>query len=178
MAYPSLRRFGRSQGRLTVIKVVGGEMHVRFGQPNVDDFATRLEELGLRMQDLQPVLDKFGRYLVREHIPGQFAAQGHPKRWASLSPAYARWKARHFPGRPILVRTGAMKGGFRYEARKRSLRVINRVKAGQKGRGKPRWFYHQHGTGNMPARPVLQISDADRQKLSELANEYLEASGG
>ena len=30
-------------------------------------------------------------------------------RWAPLSPAYAAWKRRHFPGRTILVRTGRLR---------------------------------------------------------------------
>lgn len=174
MAYPSLRRFGRSQGRLTVVKVVGGEMHVRFGDIHTDDLVEYLDDLGLRMQDLQPVFDRYGEYLVREHIPGQFRRQGYPKRWAPLSTKYERWKERHYPGRPILVLTGRMRAGFRWEARPRSLRVINRVRAGQGGRGQPRWFYHQHGTDVMPARPMLQITDEDRDTLQAMSREHLE----
>ena len=169
----SLTRFGRSQGRLTVVKVAGGELVVRYGSIDKDDFAAYLRDIGLRMQDIKPVLDRYGEYIVNEHIPRQFSAQGTPRRWASLSPVYARQKARQYPGRPILVRTGRMKRGFRWEARPRSLRIINRVMAGQKGRGVPRWFYHQSGTRKMPARPMLQFTDADRDKLHEFAEEHL-----
>jgi phage gpG-like protein len=169
----SLTRFGRSQGRLTVVKVAGGELVIRYGSIDKDDFATYLRNIGLRMQDIKPVLDKYGEYIVNEHILRQFVAQGTPRRWAPLSPAYARRKARRYPGRPILVRTTRMKRGFRWEARPRSLRVINRVMAGQKGRGRPRWHYHQEGTSKMPARPMLQFTDADRDRLHEFAEEHL-----
>lgn len=172
----SLTRFGRSQGRLTVVKVAGGELVVRFGSIDKDDLAAYLQDIDLRMQDIRPVLDRYGEYIVNEHIPRQFAAQGTPRRWASLSPAYARQKARRYPGRPILVRTGRMRRGFRWEARPRSLRIINRVRAGQRGRGLPRWFYHQSGTEKMPARPMLQMTDKDRDKLSEFTEDHLRAA--
>jgi len=158
---------------LTVVKVAGGELAIRFGSIDKDDFATYLENIGLRMQDIQPVLDRYGAYIVNEHIPRQFEAQGTPRRWAPLSRAYAQQKARQYPGRPILVRTGRMKGGFRWEARARSLRIINRVMAGQRGRGVPRWFYHQSGTSKMPARQMLQFTDDDREHLHQFAEEHL-----
>ena len=77
----SLTRFGRSQGRLTVVKVAGGELVIRYGSIDKDDFATYLENIGLRMQDIKPVLDRYGEYIVNEHIPRQFEAQGTPRRW-------------------------------------------------------------------------------------------------
>jgi hypothetical protein len=169
----SLTRFGRSQGRLTVVKVAGGELVIRYGSIDKDDFAAYLKDIGLRMQDIKPVLDRYGDYIVNEHIPRQFAAQGTPRRWRGLKEPYKSWKARHYPGRPILVRTGRMRRGFRWEARPRSLRIINRVMAGQRGRGRPRWHYHQEGTSKMVARPMLQFTDADRDKLHEFAEEHL-----
>jgi len=176
MTRPSLRRFGRSQGRLTVVKMVAGEIHVRFGQIDTDDLVEYMQDLGLRMEDLQPVFDRYGEYLVDEHILMQFRRQGFPKRWAALSPAYARWKARHYPGKPILEATGRMRRGFRWEARPRSLRVINRVRAGQQRGSQPRWFYHQSGTDVMPARKMLQITDDDHEQLQEFAREHLEGA--
>src|SRR5438132_124465 len=32
--------------------------------------------------------------------------------WAQLSPAYAAWKQQHYPGRGILVRSGALKASL------------------------------------------------------------------
>lgn len=171
MTRPSLR-FGKSAGRLTVTKFVGGTMALSFS-PDVIDIIRFLEDREARLLDLQPALNEFGEYIVNEHIPNQFKTQGTPKRWAPLSAKYKRWKDRHFPGRPILVRTGRMKAGFRWEARKKSLRIINRITAGQRGSRTPRWFWHQFGTGKMPARPMLQITDADRAKLVEIVEEHL-----
>jgi hypothetical protein len=170
-----LRR-ANAQGQKTVAKVIGAELELSstgYAQVFIND----LEALGLRMQDMEPVFDLFGRYIVEQHIPRQFAAHGTPARWAPLSPEYAAWKARHFPGRPILVRSGAMRAGFTWEAHPRSLRIINRVTAGQRSRT-PRWVFHQEGTDHMPARPMVQISTADRTRLRQFAAQHLFVEGG
>jgi hypothetical protein len=41
-------------------------------------------------------------------------------------------------------------------------------------------MYHQAGTSKMPARPLLQITKRDRDKLHELARDWLifETGGG
>lgn len=165
-------RWGRSQGRQTVLKVAGGVIYTR--SAGEEPLGLRLEEIGARLHDMQPVLDEYGRYLVNTHIPAQFAALGTPARWAPLSLRYARWKALHHPGQPLLVRTGAMKAGFHWNSGPRSLRIVNRIRAGQSG-GEPRWQYHQWGTAQLPARPVIQLTNKDRRRLQELAEEYIAA---
>ena len=174
---------GSSQGRRTVARVARSRIAVPGADVIVSDsgvadvMVDRLEGLNLRMQDFEPVFDIYGRYIVEKHIPSQFARKGYPARWAPLSPAYAAWKARHFPGKPLLVRMGKMKAGFTWEARKQSLRIINRVKAGQRG-GVPRWIYHQDGTDRMPARRMVQIGAKERAKLREIARQHLFVAGG
>ena len=170
-------KLGSSQGRRTVARVVGVDI-ILSDRGVADLMVDRLMELGLRMEDMEPVLYFFGQYLVEQHIPQQFRRRGYPARWAPLSPQYAAWKVRHFPGKPLLVRSGAMKAGFTWEARKRSMRIINRVKAGQKSGSKPRWTYHQEGTRTMPARQMLQVGAKERAKLRALARQHLDVAGG
>lgn len=159
------RKFGRSKGRRTVVNVLGGTVGLAFDDEA--DILRFFEDAEGRLSDLSEPLDEYGRYLVEEHIPRQFKRQGTPKRWASLSKKYREWKEKHYPGRPILVLSGRMKAGFRWKARKRSLQIINRVTAGQKNKT-PRWQWHQSGTGKMPARPMLQVTDKDLAVLSGL----------
>lgn len=45
----------------------------------------------------------------------QFVTEGAAARgvrWQQLSDEYGKWKAEHYPGRPMLVRDGAMKGAM------------------------------------------------------------------
>jgi len=81
--------------------------------------------------------------------------------WAALSPKYKVWKQQHFPGQPILVRTGALRQSLTWQG-------------GQLGPGgvftpMPGWVvlgtsvpwarFHQHGTKRMPARPFMPAID-------------------
>jgi phage gpG-like protein len=165
------RPFGLSitKGTRTVAQSRGGAVQVRFTGVSLDDYAESLRQIARKGQNVQPAFAAWGEYLVNEHIPGQFAALGTPKRWARLSKAYAEWKQRHFPGRPLLVLTGNMKGSFSWKAGPRSLQIKNTAKR----KGKAYWHYHQFGTSRMPARPVLQVRKEDRERLKEIALSYL-----
>lgn len=164
--------FGRSGGRLTTIKVIGGSILVDFGDTR--ETIVFFEDKESKLKDLREPLSRYGDYLVEDHIVKQFRRQGFPKKWAPLSEKYAAWKKRNFPGRRLLVLTGRMRRGFRSKAGPRSLRIINRITAGQGGNTTPRWFWHQFGTSRMPRRPLLQITDNDLAKLTEFVFDYLE----
>jgi phage gpG-like protein len=170
-------RYVSARGKRTVVKTLGADVVVNDGgKANV--VLQRIEDLRSRAEDMEPVLDMFGRYLVQQHIPAQFRARGKPKRWAALSPKYAAWKAKHYPGKPILQRSGAMMSGFDWETHKQSVRVVNRVRSGQKAGSKPRWAYHQDGTIKMPARPMLQLTDKDYKQFRAFAHQHLFVEGG
>ena len=72
--------------------------------PQLDTFIRNIERLSENLTDgfdwgsLAPI--------VAEAAEGIFASQGRGG-WAQLSPAYARWKERNFPGKGILELTGA-----------------------------------------------------------------------
>lgn len=97
--------------------------------------------------------------VILAHVRENFATEGkagQPAGWAPLSPAYQAWKAKHYPGRPILVRQGGMKGALLNRAlsvtvlKQRMLYHPPNRYAG----------YHQTGTRHMPARPPVRLTDA------------------
>lgn len=171
------KSLGFSGGKKTVVKSLGVDIQMQYW--SAGEMLDYLEGVGLRAKDMQTPFDRYGKYLVEEHIPHQFEQQGTPKRWAPLSKKYAEWKRRHYGNLPKLVLTGRMREGFSWEVTARSLKVVNRVKAGQRG-GVPRWTYHQLGTSKMPARPMLYLTKKDRDKLRDLAREWItfETGGG
>ena len=99
--------------------------------------------------------------LIHRHNGRTFKTRGKGtgdgRKWVRLSPRYRARKAREFPGRPILVRTGALRSaltggsGSRVRANKKSLSV------GAKGEPERIGTYHQFGTRNMPARPPIKF---------------------
>lgn len=120
--------------------------------------------------------------VILERVNEQFAtegAHGEAGGWKPLSPNYAKWKARHFPGAPILVRTGKMKQllldkGSGVTVTKQSM--IYHPMSDYAG-------YHQRGTVKMPARKPVNLTMADRKAalnsvFTEWVNEVRRKSFG
>jgi phage gpG-like protein len=77
--------------------------------------------------------------------------------WRPLSPAYAAWKSRHYPGRPLLVLRRLMKDSLvRSESRNA---IFNRAGGRQLVLGTRIKYakFHQYGTSKMPARPFFKV---------------------
>ena len=82
-------------------------------------------------------------------------------RWAPLSPAYAAWKRRHFPGRTILVRTGRLRESVKWNGTGLGAGGIFEAEPGFAiaGTSVPYGRAHMDGRSNMPARPFLPAPD-------------------
>jgi len=89
---------------------------------------------------------------------GQFG----PGSWAPLSPAYAAWKKRHFPGKLILERTGKMRESLNWQGASLGAGgvFVPRRDAVTVGTSVAYGKYHQHGTPKMPRREFLPTPDA------------------
>ena len=75
--------------------------------------------------------------------------------WARLSPAYAKWKAQHYPGEPILRETGLMQdSAYIYTRGDQFLVKSTRYGA-----------YNQFGTSKMPARPWMGVPDISLKQI-------------
>lgn len=164
-------------GSRTVVKLIGCEVVITASR-GADSVANHLTDVADNAEHFQPVMKQYGDYIISQHIPNQFAKQGTPKRWARLSDQYAEWKRRNYGNLPKLVLTGRMRGGFKVETGPRSMRVLNRVTAGQRGNNTPRWVWHQYGTENMPARPMIQIGKKERDILRRFARSHLLSGEG
>ena len=138
------------------IETVGAERFIRgFNRyvEDIQDFSEAFELLYLDFLELE------GR---------NFGAQGTPAPWAALSPNYAKWKAKHAPGRPILVLRGDMRAALtsRTGASGQIKEIDGRGKTARYGTSLKIASYHQYGTRHMPARPVVQLTEADKRRWS------------
>ena len=147
-----------------VVKAAGADVIYSVG--DAARFKKIIDNTIVRMKNLAEPLGQFGEFIVTVHIPYQFSAQGAPDPWPNLSPRYAARKARKFPGRPLLVRTGRMVRGFGYQLNGETLSITN---------SEDYATYHQTGTRKMPARKYLQLKDNDLgyQKLRDLVREHV-----
>ena len=89
--------------------------------------------------------------------------------WKPLSRSYAAWKAKHFPGKPLLVRTGRL---LRSLANKTSDTIDIQEKTaftyGFDADRIPYGVYHQDGLGRNPQRKFMYL---DKSAVKTLAKE-------
>jgi hypothetical protein len=133
-------------------------------------FNRKLAQLQLFLNDLRT----FWPLLVPVFIGwmgAQFSSEGGwgGQEWAPLSPAYAVWKSQHFPGKSILIREGALRRAAsepRREATPRTLTLWI---------DDPKVAYHQEGTDQMPARPLIPetLPPAAVREVEAAAHEYV-----
>ena len=90
--------------------------------------------------------------------------------WVPLSPAYAAWKAIHYPGQPMLQRTGRLIESF--EGGPGAIRVV-RPESLAFGSDIPYGTYHQTGTGRMPRRRIIDLTEEDRTMIMREIQRYL-----
>lgn len=110
----------------------------------------KLDVIRKRMRDLRWLWSTVTELFV-EKEKLWFAGKGQG-RWAPLSPTYATWKAIHYPGRPLMVRSGDLRSQLT-SSRKAVLAETDRQLF--VGTAIPYAVFHQEGTSKMPARPPL-----------------------
>ena len=137
---------------------------------NFDDRTLRqaLEKLQRQAETLRPVLSAIGEYLL-EATEDRFAQQVDPagRPWAPLSGRYKKRKRRQQD--LILVLDGYLKGT-----------LAKRVSAGRLEIGSNRVYAATHQLGdagrNIPARPFLGLSGADKAEILAILEDHLQTT--
>lgn len=131
------------------------------GQDDLERIAVRFERMAARARDVSPAWRVWGDD-VNAAFREQFLSEGVrllKRAWQPLSPKYAAWKARRFPGKTILRRTDDMMRGF--ADRPMDIERIDR-NSSEFGSGRKPAKWHQRGTRHMPARPIARADDSLR----------------
>ena len=113
------------------------------------------------MRFIAPELTK----LLERTLKKRFAAQGAggpvSGRWAELTPKYKKWKQAHYPGRKILVLTGAMRDALTNSASPGAFRDSTPDVFGFGTRRIEYASFHQGGTSKMSPRPPFDFGGAE-----------------
>lgn len=156
-----------SFGRDTRIKFVFGE--VIFHREGFDESVAQLDGMVKRSQNFAPVFQRF-QPIWFDAIADAFDAGGDPQPWPELSPAYAGWKSRAYPGQPIMRRSDQlyesltnMTSDTIWKVTPRTIEFSSRV---------PYFIYHQEGRG-VPERPVLTLPLEAAQALNGMLLNYI-----
>lgn len=148
---------------------------------NSDQVQAALQELLNKTNDLKPVLEDIGEYLMvstRKRFKDKEAPDGSS--WLRNSPITQLLKGRNDPLIGESGGRGGLLGSFHYNASRNTLEFGNSkeyaavqqfgARQGQFGRSSRNtplpW-------GNIPARPFLGISDNDQTQLLKIIEEHL-----
>lgn len=118
-------------------------------------FISKLEQVRGKLMEFTAAFAVLSRELTDYYGSKPFASEGgiYGDRWEALSPIYARQKAKMYPGRGILVRTGEMKRSFASTITPDALIIGNEA---------PYFKYHQsteEPRTKIPRRPVLAVNE-------------------
>jgi phage gpG-like protein len=137
-----------------------------FGEKVID---RTLADLADRGTDLSPAFEAVADEFI-EAERRQFATEGGfgSGGWAPLSPAYGAWKARHYPGKPILQREGDL---WRSLTQGPAVRVI---KSDYLALGSDVEYgkYHQAGDG-VPRRRPVELPESTRRTMVKLMQRFV-----
>ena len=144
-----------------------------------------LTRLAIDLHDFRVPLKQVGKEVVYPEIRNQFGKEGDPGHWPRLSPGYARWKARHHIGAPMLVASGALRAsltfagapGAIYDLTKEQLTIGTSL---QTPGGK--WnlgLIHQQGAprAHIPARPMLKRRVAAQGRAVTIFSDWFAEMG-
>ncbi len=131
---------------------MGNTIDTKVELQNVKNVENMLMGLGLDMTDLRGAMESVGSE-AKKFFGGQvFASRGGviDQSWPRLSNRYAAQKAKKWPGRPVLVRTGVMQRSFSSSTTPMSVTITNTA---------PYFKYHQSSAsrGTLPRRAMIGV---------------------
>ena len=138
------------------------------GEAQVDRTLARFaENVGDATRVWNKLADRFATVETRQFdSEGAYGSGG----WPALSAKYGAWKARHYPGAPIMVRTGA--GRDSLTTRPFGVEVI-RPESMTIGSGLDYLRYHQGGAGNNPQRRVVELPETERRTWVNMIQRFI-----
>ncbi len=133
-----------------------------------------LSRFGAQLGDLRRFWTQYAAPKLYRDIQDNFDQTGALSGgWAPLSPRYAAWKATHYPGRPLMVRTGRLKQSLTHDGPEGILETSHRVMViGTRIRYAK---HHQRGgstAGRPPQRRLLFLIRGASQSLGRLLHAF------
>lgn len=113
----------------------------------------KLDKLGKSLYDFGKEFRGIGRDLTNYYAEKPYASEGQifGQRWKALKPKYEEDKAKRYPGRGILVRTGKMRKNYTFTSSQSAVRIQNKTSY---------FIYHQSAKSRkkMPRRLLFAFN--------------------
>jgi phage gpG-like protein len=146
---------------------------VRFEFFGEEQIARTLEGIEDRAEDASEAWEAIAdRFVVAQRR--QFASEGGygSGGWSPLSPRYAAWKARHYPGKGILERTDELRRSLTEGPEVRIIQPHDAWIGSTVGYGR----YHQGGDG-VPRRRPVEFPESERREWAKIVQRFLRTGG-
>lgn len=114
---------------------------------------TKLKRLGSSLYEFRAGMNDIGRNVARYYSVQGFTSQGgvFGAKWSPLAMRTILQKSKTYPGRPPLVRTGAMQNSFTFTAASQQVLIGNEM---------PYFKYHQSSAprSRLPRRQMMGVN--------------------
>lgn len=124
------------------------------------------------IKDLRPAFENMVRDF-RQIERMQFeSAGGRATGWQPLSPRYAAYKARRYPGQPLMVATGDLRSSLTGHTSD----TIEEIEPLQLtlGTRDPKAIFHHRGTRRgLPKRPLIELTEPDKRRWTNYIHRHL-----
>jgi phage gpG-like protein len=132
-----------------------------------------LMEAQKRCQDYSPGLERIHDAYMKV-VNRNWSSEGYPKKWRPLTEAYAEWKSRVYPGRPILVQ----RGDLRESLLGQTYATIKDIRSNSAAFGTSHYLAekHQKGFGRHPSRTkreVIQFTVETEKSFYRIMDDYV-----
>lgn len=143
--------------------------------PNARRVAQRLVLVSEALNDMRPLAGPL-RSIFLSFMRRHFSSRGSYARvpWVPLSPRYAAWKARHFPGKPIMRLRDVLYGSLTQTGHPMAVNTVTRRRI-EFGTRVPYARAHQHGVpGRLPQRVVIPApTKVEGEQIADAVLAYL-----
>ena len=136
-----------------------------------------LSRLSARSSDLSPAFNTIADDFTKVEEE-QFKTLGRGE-WQPLSPGYAAWKARNYPGRPLMVRSGTLQAALTSRSANGRSETITRDMM-RVGITTSYAIKHQLGdpSTNLPQRMLVNLRETDKQRWVRIIQRFIVSEGG
>ena len=121
-----------------------------------------------KLQNMRNFWKSVGMYVQKQTIRERFDKQQSPEgqKWKPLSPATIKHRMKHHKKGiiKILQDTGELRRSIACEADNNSVKVGSKLKYART---------HQFGRGNIPARPFLGLTQAEKTYITSMFTHYV-----
>jgi phage gpG-like protein len=154
-----------------------GAIRLRFEVEGREPAIVEMDRLRAAIEDWKPFFRDYVAPKFFRDVERNFETEGgYVGGWAPLSPIYAKWKATHYPGRPILQRKGRLFRSLQFANGNVGPGGVARITntGAELGTSVPYGRFHQRGTGRMPPRRIVFLPTDAKQSYGRLLQQFVQ----